>query len=112
MSFHIDELEKIHKTSKGMFRGSLRDEISMMIKTFDQYVAEIKNSSVSEKTNLYVKYSKIAQGLRHSALAAGATNMKVPKWAAAAVVESWIALLRSENQSDISKGEEIINRMR
>ena len=112
MSFHVEELQKIQESTEGFFRKNLRSEIAQKIRTFDHYVNQIKSADGAQREQLLKKYLEIAQGLRHSALAAGATSAKDPKWTATAVVESWIALLRSENQSDISKGEEIINRMR
>jgi len=42
MSFHIVELQKIEKSTKGLFKGSLKREISMKIRIFDNYVNEIK----------------------------------------------------------------------
>ena len=112
MSFHITELQKIQKSTKGFFKGKMKSEISMKIRTFDGYVNEIKNASGADREELIGKYLEIAQGLRHSALALGATGANDPKWAAAATVESWICLLRDGSRNEIELGESIINSMR
>ena len=55
---------------------------------------------------------KLATDLRHSALARGANSYKDPKWASAALVESWILLLRDSSAHEIEQAEIIINRLR
>lgn len=112
MSFHVEELQKIQESTEGFFRKNLRSEIAQKIRTFDQYVSQIKSADGAQREQLIKKYLEITQGMRHSALALGATNAKDPKWAAASVVESWLCLLRSGNNTEISIGEKIINQMR
>lgn len=112
MSFHVNELQKIHATTKGFFRGNLRGEIGQTIGMFDQYVKQIKSASGTEREQLLKRYLEIAQGMRHAAISNGATNAKDPAWAAAAVAESWLCLLRSNNTREILDGEKIINQMR
>lgn len=109
---HIEELNKIEKASKGFFRQGTRDAISRMIRTFDPKINEIKNKSGLEKEEAIKIHMKLATDLRHSALARGANSYKDPKWASAALVESWILLLRDSSAHEIEQAEIIINRLR
>ena len=112
MSFHISELQSIKNSLQGWFKGSLKSEISVRIRTFEPYINEIKNASEQDRIELLDKYLKIATSLRHSALAMGANGPKDPNWAAAAVVESWVCLYRDGTSQEIAHGERIINEMR
>jgi hypothetical protein len=109
---HIEELLKIEKASQGFFRQGIRDEISRKIRTFDPKVNEVKSKSGSEKKDILVKHLKLVTDLRHSAMRQGASSYKDAKWASAALVESWLLLIRDSSQEQVEAAERIIDRMR
>jgi len=109
---HIEELLKLEKASKGIFRGTTRESISAVIRAFDSKIIEIKSKSGEEKKEAIKGQLTVAQALRHDAVRRGANSYKDPRWASAAVVESWLLLLRDGTPEVIQTAESIIDRMR
>ena len=112
MNHNVEELNKIETASKGFFRGANREAISYIIKTFESKMLEVKSKSGVERKETIKKHLELATGLRHSALRKGANSYKDAQWAAAALVESWLFLLRDGTSEEIQIAESIIDRMR
>ena len=110
-NFHIHELNKIRKHTRGFFRGSARKLISETISSLRPYIDKAKELPQEQRFNALKNLASTARNARDAALESGARSYSHPEWAAASVAESWLLLLLQNDQQIIPEAERLIAEM-
>ena len=111
MGFNEEELKEIESATSGWFKKSARKEITKAITGLRESISSAQKLPEEEKRDALKQLASQALQERHRAMESGATSSGHPKWAAAAVCESWLLELISGTDESIARVEAIIDRL-
>jgi hypothetical protein len=102
VGFHIEELGKIRKASKGLFRGSTRSAISSTLANTQIGLKQALLLNGPERMKSLTEQLVEKSTTRQRLVRAGAGSYSDPQWAGTAASESWISLVIAEENGSVT----------